>query len=371
MKNRFSTVLYFLVVPVLLLLVWEGCKSEVKKEVPGSTAPATDSLPGFALKKQAIHRHLDLPAELLPYEKAEIFGKVQGYIRQINVDIGDQVKKGQLLVLIDAPEMVASLQQAQAKLEELRAKYGSSLDYYQRLHKASQVQGTISASELSQAYHAMQADSAAVQTAKASINTYSQLNTYLSISSPFSGIVTQRQADVGSLVSANSTRPVLTIENNHKLRLRVAIPEVYSTGIPKSKDIKFSTPAEPTKIYSAVFSRQSGNIDPTTRTETWEFLYDNPALNLKSGMFVKASLDLGRAEASFAVPQSAIVSNLEKKFVIAQREGKAVQVPIRTGFTMQDATEIFGDLQEGDVLLLKPNDEIKPGQSINVKIKML
>lgn len=371
MKNNLHIIVYFFFLPAILLSIGGGCKNDSPKVATGNIAPVSDTLIAFVLKKQAIHRHLDLPAELLPYEKAEIFGKVQGYIRQIKVDIGDRVKKGQLLALIDAPEMIANLQQAQAKLEELRVKYSNSLDYYQRLFKASQVQGTISASELSQAYHSMQSDSAVIQTAKASINTYTQLNNYLAITSPFSGIVTQRQGDVGSLVSTNQAKPILVIEDNSRLRLRVAIPEVYVASVPQSKEIKFSTPAEPTKNYTALFSRQSGSIDPDTRTETWEFLYINARGNLKPGMFVKTSLDLGRAESSFAVPHSAIVSSLEKKFVIAQREGKAVQVPVRIGFKMQDTTEIFGELQEGDILLLKPNDEIKSEQPINIKISAL
>lgn len=338
-----------------------------KKNIAETTK--VDSVAAFIIKKQPIQRSLTLSAELLPLEKAEIYGKMQGYIRQIRVDIGDYVRRGQVLALVDAPEMLANLSQAKARLGEVQATYSNSREYYQRLVKASQVKGTISANELSQAFTRAKADSAATVSARANINTYAALNNYLAILAPFSGIVTQRNADIGNLISTNDPRPILVVENNSQLRLRVPVPEMYASTSPQNKTVDFQAQTQADKTYQATFSRQSGSIDPTTRAETWEYLYTNNNRYLKSGMYVNVQMDLGRTQDGLAVPHRAIASNLEKKYVIVVRNGQALQVPVRIGFRMKEHTEIFGEINEGDTLLINPNDEIKDGQKLTVALQ--
>ena len=357
--------LYFSVTQVFFLCLL-SCNAHEK---PEATTAKVDSLAAFTVKKQAIQRQLQLSAELLPLEKAEIVGKMQGYIRRINVDIGDRVKKGNVLVLIDAPEMLANLNQAKARLGEAKAKYNNSNEYYQRIYKASQVQGTVSKNELTQAYTQMQADSASVFAANANISTYAALNNYLAIIAPFSGIVTQRNADVGNFITANNSEPILILENNSQLRLRIDVPEQYANAALNNKTLNFNPQTEADKSFQATFSRRSGSIDPTTRSETWEFLYNNNKMDLKSGMYVSVNVDFGKSENGLAVPSSAIVANLEKKYVIAFRNGKTIQIPIQTGFKMKEQTEIFGDINEGDTLLVKPNDEIKDGSNIVIQLQ--
>lgn len=363
---------YFSVLAIIYIGSLFSCKTitsaneKMDHQLPVSKI---DSVPAFIVKKQAIQQQLQLPAELLPLEKAEIVGKIQGYLRQIYVDIGDKVKKGQVLALIDAPEMKANLQQAKARLGEIEAKYTNSQAYYNRLTKASQVKGTISENELSQAYTQMQADSASIAATYATIKTYVALNNYLAITAPFSGIVTHRSADVGKFLSGSDATPILIIENNRHLRLRLEVPEQYSNSALQKKSLSFQPQAQSNKTYEAKYSRQSGSIDPVTRSETWEFLYDNIKNDLKSGMYVNVNIDFGRNENGIAVPNSAIATNLEKKYVIVVQDGKTLQIPVRAGFKMKDQTEIFGAINEGDILLTKPNDEIKDGSAVVVKMK--
>ena len=108
-------------------------------------------------------------------------------------------------------------------------------------------------------------------------------------------------------------------------------------------------------------------IGKDNRTETWEFLFKNDKEELKSGMYANAIIKLGRTAASFAVASSAIATTLEKKFVIRLKNGRAEWVDVRNGMNLGDKIEVFGNLNEGDTLLMKATDEIKSGVKLNAR----
>lgn len=328
-----------------------------------------DSKSAFILKKQAVSNTLQLPAELLPYESAEIHPKVEGYVQRVLVDIGDQVKKGQLLVQLEAPEVNARAAQAGAGFQEVAARYESSRDRYQRIKKASQEQGAVAESELISARNQFLADSSAWLAAKANSQASGQYQSYLEIRAPFDGIVTKRKVDVGDFVRAGNPEGILTVENADKIRARVHIPEAYVSSLPGGDSLNFSTDALVNQTFSAKLSRKSGAIDRTTRTELWEYEFDNRSGAIKSGMYATANLNLGRAESTFKVPNSAVTTTLEGKFVIRVRNGQTEWVDVREGIQMKDGKEIFGELQEGDTLLTRSSDEIKEKMSLIIKIK--
>lgn len=328
-------------------------KLEAKKQI-------VDSVAVFTLKKEPVKKQILFPAELTPFERAEIYAKVTGYINELKVDIGDRVEKGQILVILDAPEVISNYAQANSDVQTARSKYQTSLDAYKRILNASKVNGTIATGELERVKNQMMSDSASYEASKSKLNANAQLKDYLIIRSPFNGIVTQRNVDPGTLVGANNTKPLLIVENVSMLRLRISIPEVYTAAIPDTSVIKFSVDAQPGKTYSAILSRKSGAINLTNRTETWEFIYQNTNHQLKSGMFANASIKLGRKELSFLVPASAIATNQEKRFIIRLKDGKAEWIDVKNGISQNDKVEIFGSLTEGDIILVRATDEIKP-----------
>jgi 6-phosphogluconate dehydrogenase (decarboxylating) len=119
--------------------------------------------------------------------------------------------------------------------------------------------------------------------------------------------------------------------------------------------------------FEAALSRKAGAINLQNRTEAWEFLYDNSDKKLKSGMFANCTVSFQRSAPSFVVPVTAIVTTQEKRFVIRLSDGQAEWVDIRTGITLSDAIEIFGNLSEGDILVQRGNDEIQPGKRLVAK----
>jgi RND family efflux transporter MFP subunit len=316
-----------------------------------------------------VNKRVSFPAELSPMEKAEIFPKVSGYVSSIKVDIGDRVRKGQLLVMLEAPEMLANYSQANSDFQTARSRYMGSLDGYNRILNASKVEGTIAAGELEKARSQMMADSASLQAARSKVIAYGELEDYLVIHSPFAGIVTQRNVDPGTLVGTNNTKPILVIENTDFLRLRIPVPEAYTTAATKTETIEFNVDAQPGVTYKAKLSRRAGALNLDNRTETWEFIYPNKDNQLKSGMFANASLSLGRKDLSFIVPSTAVATNLERRFVIRVNSCKAEWIDVRNGISLGDNTEIFGNLHEGDSLLVRATDEIKEGSRLILKMK--
>ena len=205
--------------------------------------------------------------------------------------------------------------------------------------------------------------------AKSKLNFSAQFKDYLTICAPFNGIVTQRNIDLGTLTNSGSQKPLLVIEDVSILRLRLPVPESYTAAIPDTSTVDFSVEAMPGKRYIATLSRKSGSINLSNRTETWEYIYKNNENKLKSGMFANATLKMGREESSFLVPSSAIVTTLEKKFVVRLKEGKTEWVDVKSGFSQNDKVEIFGSLNEGDLLIVGATDEVKPGTELAAKLK--
>lgn len=353
MKNRFLTV------TAISIFIW-SCGTKKSETTSGQ---ATDSVQVFTLKKEPISKTLSLPAELLPWERAEVFAKVQGYVRELKVDIGDRVRKNDVLLILDAPEVTANYASSVANLQAAKSRYRTSQDVYKRTVLASHEKGAVSDSELERIKNQMLTDSASYEAAQSGADASAQLKNYLVIRAAFDGIITKRNIYPGTLVGKDQT-PMIVLENISKLRLRIAVPEAYTSALPESNTITFSVDAQPTKKYSATLARKSNEIDEKTRTELWEFEVPNTNRELKSGMYGNASLSVKRDSPSFVVPYVAVVTTLEKRFVIRVREGKTEWVDVRLGINTSDKVEIFGDLQEGDQLIFKANDEIKAEQEV-------
>jgi membrane fusion protein (multidrug efflux system) len=364
--NSMKNIKGILVTIILATVVMTGCKNNTVKQTTVSNKK--DSVAVFILQREAFNKEITFPGELLPMERAEIFAKISGYVKSLKVDIGDKVQKGQVIAVLDAPEMIANYAQINSDVQTARSKYVGSLDAYKRITNAAKVEGTIATGELERIKSQMMVDSSSLQAAKSKLNAYAQLKDYLVIRSPFSGVVTQRNIDPGTLVGTGNTKPILVIENNNSLRLRLPVPEAYTSANPDSSSVHFTVDAYPGVKFEAKLSRKAGALNLTNRTEAWEFQYANKDNQLKSGMFANASIKFRRSAPSFLVPLTAVVTNNEKRFVIRLKDSKAEWIDVRNGISVDNKMEIFGNLLAGDTLLIKGTDEIKEGMKVTAKL---
>jgi membrane fusion protein (multidrug efflux system) len=351
------------------MVIFAACNNSSKsKETTTASESIQDTVPVFILRDTSVKKSIELPAELLPYEQSQLFARVQGYVKEMKVDIGDKVHRGQVLALIEAPELNTKQAEYQSTVEASKAKYITSNDVYQRLNKASQAEtpGIVAPVDLIRSRNQVLADSASYQAAKQLAQSYQQVAGLLVLRAPFDGIITTRNADRGALVGSNQV--ILTVQDNRKLRLRVAVPELYNASNAATNQASFRVDAFPEKLFLATLSRKSGTIDATTRTEQWEYIFDNKNNELKAGSFAYVKLNIERAGNSFIVTPGAIATNQERKFVIRIKDGKTEWVDVRQGMSTDQGIEIFGNLSNNDTLVIRATDERKQGSTAYWKL---
>jgi membrane fusion protein (multidrug efflux system) len=344
-----------ILIPLVLLIPVVSCNQGEPAPAAKKQETKMDTVKAFVLAMDSAQKTIVLPGDLLPDENVQIRAKVQGYISTIKVDIGSKVTKGQVLALIDAPELNTRVQELNAKEKAAQSRY-----------LASKSDGVIAASELERTKNQLQADEAEYKAAQFTVSSNRQIGNYLAIVAPYNGIITKRNINVGSFVGSVGEKPLFEIENNKLLRLRVAVPEVYTNAVLIDNSGDLTTRAFPDKKFKAKLVRKSGSIDNDTRSELWEFEIPNTTGELKAGSYADVKLHFLRTQPSFVLPTSAVVTTLEKKFVIKISNNTTQWVDVRSGFNMGDKQEIFGDVKTGDTLVLKGNEELKPGRKVAV-----
>ena len=353
-----------ILIGILLFIAVMSCNEKQQNTSLQKEEAKSDSVKSFILKKDSVQKTISLPGDLYPDENIQIRAKVYGYIKKLNADIGSRVRKGQVLALIDAPEINSHVQELNENVSAAKARFLSSKDYYDRIYIAAKTEGVIAGNELEQRKNQMAADSSEYKAAVFASSSYKQIGHYLAIIAPASGIITKRNIDVGSFVGNANEKPLFELDNNSTLRLRVAIPEIYTDATLLNNTGELTTRSLPDKRFKTQLARKSGSIDNETRSEIWEFEVPNSDHQLLPGSYADVKLHFIRPQRSFVAPTSAVVTTLERKFVIKVSDGTTKWVDVRAGFNMGDKQEIFGDLNEGDTLILKSSEELKEGKNV-------
>lgn len=331
---------------------------------------ATPVVPGFALSEGNIHSTLVLPGELQPFQSVDLYAKVNSFVKKMYVDVGSQVQQGQLLVTLDAPELETQIKAAASDLHTKEAIYNGSKATYTRLFRTSKLPGTVAPNDLETAYAKMSADSAELLAARSRYQLAVEMNNYLEIRAPFAGVISGRNVFPGAYVGPagkGSDKPMLTLQEQSKLRLVVAVPEAAVPYLKDKDTVHFSVKPLPNQQFTAHISRMAGSMNPQFRTEQIEMDVQNTSRQLLPGMYAQVTLPYTNQQKTFVVPLTAVGSNSQTVFVIRAAGGKAQWVSVQKGREDADSTEIFGDLHLGDQLLLRASDEIRNGTAIRVK----
>jgi membrane fusion protein (multidrug efflux system) len=307
-----------------------------------------------------------LPGQLIPFNEVNIFPKVNGFVKQILVDRGSVVKKGQLLAVLEAPEMESQLQAANSQYIRAQENAVASKQKYERLKQAAKEPGSVSPLDLDDASAKMKADQAVAQSEKSSVSAVSTMQGYLRIYAPFNGVIIQRNVSPGALVSPGKAtdQPMLILQDIHKMRLTVSIPENYVDKVDLKQPVTFTFNAMPGQSQTAKISRSANSLG-SMQQEAIEIDVANQNGQLKPGMYAEVNIPMLSEAKSLLVPNGAIVRSTEREYVIAVRNGKAVLINIKEGLVGNDSTEIFGDLKSRDKIISHPTDEIKDGDVIN------
>jgi RND family efflux transporter MFP subunit len=327
---------------------------------------------------QALQKTITIPGDLTPYQAVNLNARVSGFVESLAVDRGSWVKRGQRLATISAPELRAQHAEAEAKLQAVRAQEAeagarmvAAQSTYDRLKAASTTPGVVAGNDLEIAERGLEAARAQVNALKSSggaaaaaVRVVSEMESYLQLTAPFDGVITERNVHPGSLVGP-ATGALLRIEQVSRLRLTVPVPEAYVGAITKGTNVEFRVSAFPDQTFHGVIARPAHSLDMKTRSMLVELDVNNPKQVLAPGMFAEVQWPVSRAEASLFVPSTAVVRTSERQFVVRVRNGVAEWVNVRRGELNGDVIEVFGDLREGDVVIRRGNDEIRPGTKIS------
>ncbi|WP_205686176.1 efflux RND transporter periplasmic adaptor subunit [Chitinophaga costaii] len=321
----------------------------------------------MSLEKTQLDNVLELPGEIKPYQFADLYAKFTSYVKTVNVDMGSQVTTGQVLATLEAPEMNTQLLEAQSRLHNKEAVYQASHSTYERMLKTSKVPGTVSPNDLEIAFSKMSADSAELLSARSSLREVQELLSYLTIRAPFSGIITLRNVHPGTYVGPagkGSDKPLLRLEEQQKLRLSIAVPESYTGSLQEASLVHFTVRSLPGDTFTAKVNRVAGSLDTKLRAEMLEMDINNSNKKLLPGMYAEVHIDLPGNHETFVVPKSAVITNSEQVFVIKVVNNKAVWVNVRKGNESNGKVEVFGNLNNGDVIVINGSDELKEGTSV-------
>ena len=374
MNKRFIRSSRFTIFSVFLIAVLiTGCHDEDKmqkdkKAADPAEAPVTQV---FSLKKGRLTSSLQIPGELIAFQQVDLYAKVNSFVKKLYVDVGSEVKEGELLATMEAPELGSQLAGAESAIKSREAIYLASKANYDRLVETSKTPGTISPNDLEQADARKNSDLAQLQAAQSAHKEISEMQNYLQIRAPFNGVITARNVNPGAYVGPagkGSELPLFNLQEQKKLRLVLSVPEAYTGYLSDKNEVSFTVKSQPGQQFKAAIKRMAGSIDSRLRSQHIEMDVINNDKKLLPGMVAEVNLPLPSNDSTFIVPKSAVVNSTESVFVIRLINNQTQRVAVKTGRETDGLIEIYGNLKEGDILLRAGSDEIKNGTVLqNVK----
>ncbi len=354
----------FFMLPVMAFL-FAACtsKTEERKSVP-INKEAVKPVVYKTTPVQFINPEyeISLPAELEPYEQVAVFAKVPGFVKKLYVDRGSRVRKGQLLAVLEAPEMNQKYLSDKSSEQKEYNDYLYAKQAYDRMIDASATTGAVAAIELDRAKTAMESAKSAYESSRAGTAGTAQLQNYLRITAPFDGIIMEKKVSVGALAGAGSGQPLFMMAQENRLRLTLSLPEKHAASIKQGMPATFTISSQPDKVFNTTLSRTSGLLSQQDRSLTLEFDVDNSSGKLQGGDYAQVKLKLQRKAPSYWVNSKSVLNNQMGTFVLTLNNNEVRRIPVKEGIRLDSLTEVFGNLSLQDNIILKPSEEIKEGK---------
>ncbi len=350
-----------------------GVLPRVKARAALKTETAEMAIPTVAVvqpQATAPAQELVLPANVQPYIVAPIYARTNGYLKAWYVDIGAHVKQGQLLAVIETPEIDHQLQQARANLATAQANLNLSritAERFQGLLKSN----SVAQQDTDNAVGTYNANQAIVQSNSANVKQLEALQSFQKIYAPFDGIITVRNTDVGALINSGSgggpTTQLFQIAQPQKLRVYANVPEAYSKAVREGMTAQLTLAEFPGRQFEGKLVRTAEAIDPATRTLLVEISVNNPTGTLFSGSYAEVHIKLPGGASTFTIPVSALLFRSEGLRVATVQNGDRAQlVPVTAGHDFGDRIEIVAGLKGGESIVLNPPDSISSGQPVRI-----
>src|SRR5581483_1178562 len=389
-----------LLLPCLTIAMSAALVSCGKSDAARASASSQNSLPEVAVAKvsrKPMARYLTISSELVPFQEIDVYAKESGFVSKLYVDYGSHVKKGQLLAVLEIPELQAQLQEDQAsiknagdqvtdaehQLSRVQAQHNVLHLQYDRLNNVSKSKpGLVAQQEVDDAQGKDLAAEAQIESAKSSLQAARSqmavaqsklahdkaLFDYSRITAPFTGVVTQRYANFGTLMQGGTNSPqalpLVRLSQEDLFRLVIPVPESYVRYIKVGDQVKVRVPSLDRDFPGRV-ARFSVNVAGSTRTMHTEVDVPNPDGVLIPGVYAEATLTLDRKGDALVIPLQAMNQAGDKASVLVVNRSNAIQKrEITLGIQSETDAEILSGLQEGEEVVISDRGGLRPGEAV-------
>jgi len=356
---------------LMVIPVWRAMTVHAKPEADGSQRV---SVAVAKVIRQDLYNQVTIPAEFRPYQQVDLHAKVSGYLEEINVDIGDRVKAGQLLARLEVPELRDELNHAKAAEQRAQADYSNAHVIFTRLSSVDKANPNLVAQqELDSAQAKDQTDEAAIAAAKADVGKYETMLKYTRIMAPFDGVVTRRYADPGTLIQAGTASetqslPLVRISDNSRLRLDFPVSVAYVKDIRYGDTVEMRVESLGGKTITGKIVRSTQKVDEETRTMITEIEVPNPNFELVPGMYATAMLRVEKRPQVLSIPSEAVSSDKKPTVYVVDASGEVQERAITLGLETPTHYEVTAGLNEGELVLIGSRSQVRPGQKVEAKV---
>ena len=370
-RKRWVVVLAIALIVVLGILAWGiWSRMSARNTLQAETVQAAVTAVSVISPKQTVPaQELILPGNVQPFITSPIYARTNGYLKKWYFDIGAHVKQGQLLAMIETPEVDQQLQQARSNLLTAQANLelaSITKTRYQGLLKSN----AVSQQDADNAAGTYNANKAIVEADKAAVEQYAALVSFEKIYAPFDGVITARNTDIGDLINSGSSGGVKTdlfhIAQPGTLRVYVNVPEEYSQGVKVGMTADLSLAEFPTRKFHGKLVRTAEAINETTRTLLIEVDVANPSGALLTGSYTEVHLNIPTQASTFLLPVNTLIFRSEGLHVGVVKDGKVVLTAVTPGHDFGNQIEIVAGLNANDQVIVNPPDSIVHGQQVQI-----
>jgi RND family efflux transporter MFP subunit len=366
-----SLILFFTVaVAAVLVVVVFGVHSRILAASRLAQSTAQAAIPSVSVVHPQIQsraQDLILPGSTQAFIDSPIYARTNGYLKRWYVDIGARVHQGELLAEIETPELDQQLRQAQAELATAEANLNLSQITSERDENLLKTH-SVSTQERDNAVNSNAANKATVESNRANVARLEQLQSYEKVYAPFDGIITARSTDIGALIDAGANAPkeLFHIAAIKKLRIYVAVPEVYSRAAVTGAPADLTLDEYPGEVFHGNLVRNSNSIDAVSRTLLVEVDVDNNSGLLMPGAYAQVHLRLPADARSLTIPSNTLIFRKDGLQVAVVHNGKAELMRVTPGHDYGDSMEVLAGLQPDDDVIVSPSDSLISGTPVQL-----
>jgi RND family efflux transporter MFP subunit len=370
-SHKHWLVLAIALIAVATLLAW-GIWSRVRASTTLRAETAQAAVPAVSVvspKQTSPAQEIILPGNVQPFITSPIYARTNGYLRKWYVDIGAHVKQGQLLAVIETPEVDQQVDQSLSNLNTAKANLALAeitKNRYEGLLKSH----AVAQQDVDNAVGNYNANQATVQAAEANVKQLQALQSFEKIYAPFDGVVTARNTDIGDLINSGSNGGVKTdlfhIAQPGVLRVYVNVPEEYSQGVKVGMTADLALAEFPDRRFQGRLVRTADAINVTTRTLLIEIDVANPAGTLLTGSYAEVHLKVPSQASTFLLPVNTLIFRSEGLQVGIVKDGNVALQTVTPGHDFGDQIEIVAGLKSNDQVIINPPDSIVSGQEVQI-----